>query len=458
MYIITMLLLISVLVLVHELGHFGVARMLGVKPERFGFGLPFGPTIYETMWGETKICVHALLLGGYVSFPDDDPDSKIPKDDPSRLSNRKIWERFLIISAGVTANAILAFLIILFVAGANHSLPSGQYKVFIDSLQAGKNFSSNNINIKKDDEILSVNGIKIDSPFKFIEIAQSSKKHDSYVSSSRFEEQKAKLLKLNPELKNKLSKEEIIPEGIKVKLPKFSAEAALSASEKSLIGASYKPEGEKLNTKQEKLRNSLTDKSIFISNGQTTFNDLTYAISDTVHPVYITVNRNGSNVELKPAYPNENGIIGLKLKSKEISVPVTGPISAVKVSAQYINRNVAYMITGLYQIITGQIPLNNLHGIVAVTKVGSDIIEKRGIWDGLLLTALISIDLAIVNLLPIPALDGGHLLFLIIEKLRGRPVNEQMQETFAKYGFMFLMGLMVLIIFNDLWALVTDKL
>ena len=63
--------------------------------------------------------------------------------------------------------------------------------------------------------------------------------------------------------------------------------------------------------------------------------------------------------------------------------------------------------------------------------MGSDIIQKKGIWDGLLLTALISADLAIVNLLPIPALDGGHLLFLLIEALRGKPVEEKIQETFC---------------------------
>ena len=116
------------------------------------------------------------------------------------------------------------------------------------------------------------------------------------------------------------------------------------------------------------------------------------------------------------------------------------------------------MVKGLWMIITGQIPLGDLHGIVAVTKIGSDIITNKGIWDGLLLTALISIDLAIVNLLPIPALDGGHLMFLFIEKLRGRPVEEKTQEAFAKYGFTFLIGLMLLIIFNDIFALVTNKL
>ncbi len=82
------------------------------------------------------------------------------------------------------------------------------------------------------------------------------------------------------------------------------------------------------------------------------------------------------------------------------------------------------MIYGLYQIFTGQVPLKDLHGIVAITKVGGDIIDNSGIFSGLLLIAIISMDLAIVNFLPIPALDGGHIMFLIIEKLRGKPLDE----------------------------------
>src|SRR5574344_241750 len=104
MYILAMLLLLSVLILVHELGHFGVAKALGLKVNRFGFGLPFGPILYETTWGETKICVHAFLLGGYVSFPDDEEDDELPKDDYRRINNRPVWQRALVVSAGVIAN------------------------------------------------------------------------------------------------------------------------------------------------------------------------------------------------------------------------------------------------------------------------------------------------------------------------------------------------------------------
>ena len=138
--------------------------------------------------------------------------------------------------------------------------------------------------------------------------------------------------------------------------------------------------------------------------------------------------------------------------------PVKNPVQAVSASWNYLQKNVYFMVAGLGMIVTGQIPLDSLHGIVAITKVGGDIIQKKGMWDGLLLMALISVDLAIVNLLPIPALDGGHLFFLLIEALKGKPIEEKVQETFAKFGFIFLLGVMIIIIFNDIFALVTDKL
>ena len=91
-----------------------------------------------------------------------------------------------------------------------------------------------------------------------------------------------------------------------------------------------------------------------------------------------------------------------------------------------------------------------MHGIVAITKVGGDIIEHSGMFYGLLLTAIISMDLAIVNFLPIPALDGGHIMFLIIEKIRGRKLKDETVEKIGTFFFSLLIILMVLIVVNDI--------
>ena len=85
MSIIIMILLLSLLILVHEAGHFFVARALKIKVDKVGFGLPFGKPIFQKKIGDITYCLHWLLLGGYVGFPDDDPDSTVPKDDPDRF-------------------------------------------------------------------------------------------------------------------------------------------------------------------------------------------------------------------------------------------------------------------------------------------------------------------------------------------------------------------------------------
>ncbi len=450
-----MLLLLSVLILVHEFGHFIVARMLGIKVEKFGFGLPFGPTLYETKWGETKICIHSFLLGGYVSFPDDDPDSDIPKDSPERIANRKVWERFLVISAGVTANAIIAYLIVLMVAGFSGSVPANKYALSIEELQEGKTSAARIIGMQSKDEIISANGKQIDSLYKFVGTAKRSGKFNDYITYERHENIINQIRALNPEL----SKDGIIPKGTVIKLPEVTPEEPVDVPEDIFSSyKQYKPQGKYLNEQEKQLRAEIQGKSQYITEENATIAQIAAASGDTVHPINIIVKRNGELVNLPPAFPDEQGILGIKLKVNEVKVIVTSSSDAVIKSWDYLQRNAVYMVRGLWMIITGQIPLNDLHGIVAVTKIGSDIIENKGIWDGLLLTALISIDLAIVNLLPIPALDGGHLLFLFIEKLQGKPVKEEVQESFAKYGFIFLIGLMLLIIFNDIFALLTDKL
>ena len=88
MSIIIMILLLSLLILVHEAGHFFVARACGIKVDKFGFGLPIGPTLFKKKVGDVEILVHAFLLGGYVSFPDDEKDCDLPKDSPERFANK----------------------------------------------------------------------------------------------------------------------------------------------------------------------------------------------------------------------------------------------------------------------------------------------------------------------------------------------------------------------------------
>lgn len=168
--------------------------------------------------------------------------------------------------------------------------------------------------------------------------------------------------------------------------------------------------------------------------------------------------RNDKLVQLPPIYPDKDGIMGIKKGIIEVVYPINNLKDNIEYSYEYIKVNSKLMLYGLAKLFTGDVPMEEMHGIVAITKIGSDIIEYQGFFKGLLLTAIISLNLAYLNLLPIPALDGGHLMFLIIEKIIGKPLDEKVTEIIANIFFYLLIILMFYIIYNDIVALATNKI
>ena len=455
MSIIIMILLLSVLILVHEAGHFLAAKMFKMKVARFGFGLPIGPTLWEKQVGDVKVLVHAFLLGGYVAFPDDDKELDLPADSPDRFTNRPVYQRLVVVSAGVFANVVCAFVLVFLTAALWGHMPSGKYDIYVKDIVAAKEASIWQSGLEKGDKILKINGINATTTAVPILIAQLSKENDGKVDKALVDENLETLRRSN----QTFADDEIIPKDVLIKLPAKKYENIITLSENVLKGLEkYNDPEVKLSEKQIKLRDKINDKNYIISDGELTLNDIAYAISDNVHPINMEVLRNGKTIELKPIYPNKDGLMGIQMEIKEIVIPTKGPKAIIKTSINYLWEQTSMLLYGLYQIFTGKIPLKDLHGIVAITKVGGDIIEHNGFFSGLLLTAIISLDLAIVNFLPIPALDGGHVLFLLIEKLRGKPLDEETVDKIGTAGFMLLIALMVLVVFNDIYALLTQKL
>lgn len=447
-----MLLLISVLILVHEAGHFFAARIFGIKVDRVGFGLPIGPTLFEKKIGDITYCIHAFLMGGYVGFPDDNPESEIPKDDPDRISNRPAWQKIIVISAGVTANVIIAYLLVMSVAFFAGELPSGQYKILAGETVA--NSAARQTGIQKGDQIISVNGIDVTNPMIFIETIRRSKPADGFVQQQDIEAQVKNIMKANPEITNENAP---LTLGMEIKVPKARSEAPVMLPQDFYLRTQKKPDGIALSHKHKDLRDEIAQTDKIYANGEYSVYDIALASADTFHPIKITVKRDKRLVKLKEVYPNKDGILGINLQIGEMFKPVDSFKSLMKMSNDYIVRNTILMVDGLVKLIIGKVSADNLHGIVAIVKLGGDTIKNNGIFDGILLTALISIDLAIINLLPIPALDGGHIMFIIIEKIIGRPLNEEVIENISKIFFLLLLGLMVVIIVNDVFALIMKK-
>ena len=452
MSIIIMILLLSLLILVHEAGHFLAARAFGIKVDKFGFGLPIGPTLFKKQVGDVEVLVHAFLLGGYVSFPDDDKECELPKDSPERFLNKPAWQRAIVVSAGVIANVICAIALVILVAIVSHKIPSGNYEIYAGEIVAPKDASILTSGLEKGDRILKANGCEINNAYSFITIVKNSAKNNGVISIPTIDENFEKLKDLNPGL----SKDEIIPEGIAIRLPQELAKDVITMDKYALKGAKYfkRENSITLDENIKSLEKTLSEKTVYTSDGKYTMYDVAKALSNGVHPINLTVVRNGKIMELNPIYPDEKGIIGIGLSAKETMIDTKTPTAVVKESCNYLWDNTYTMMYSLGQLFTGNIPLKDMHGVVAITKIGGDMIDRSGKASGVLLAALISMNLAILNILPIPALDGGHLMFLIIEKIIGKPLNEKVIETISTVFFSLLIILMIFVVFNDITLLI----
>ncbi len=455
MSIVIMILLLSFLILVHEAGHFMAARMLGIKVDKFGFGLPIGPTLWSKKVGDVEVLVHACLLGGYVAFPDDDKESDLPLDSKDRFINRPVWQRMIVISAGVIANIITAIVLVVLTATLWGKLPSGNYQVYVNKIAAAKTESVWQSGMKQGDIITKINGSDINSSYALSLFAQNSAKSDEKADENFVKQNLEKLMELNPGI----DPQQAFSSGISVKIFNKEQEPPIKISKEALKGYTiYKNPEKGLSKEQIKLRDSIKDGDNYIvSDGTLTLNNLAWALSDGLKPLYITVLRNGKKVKLNPVYPNEKGMIGIVMESKQNLIYTKNPVKIVTASCRYIWEQTYMLVYGLWQLFTGKIPAKDLHGIVVIAKIGGDVIHNSGIFSGLLLTAMISMDLALVNFLPIPALDGGHFMFLLIEMIRRKPVKQETIEVVSNICFLLLILLMILIIFNDVYALVKHK-
>ena len=258
MSVIIMILLIGLLILVHELGHLLTALLFKVKVDKFGIGLPIGPTLWEKKVGSLTLVVHAFLFGGYVSFPDDDKDSDIPQDSPDRLMNKPVWQRAIIFSAGVIANVICAYVLVLMTAVLWHNMPSERFNMFVTDIVAPKEASVWTSGIQKGDQIIKINGSKINTKYAVNLYAMYSASFDGKTKESLAEENYKSLKAVNPAFKE----DELIEKGLIVKLPNN-----LKSEEKVLLNDNilntvelYKPNEIKLSENQIKLRDEFKGK------------------------------------------------------------------------------------------------------------------------------------------------------------------------------------------------------
>lgn len=456
-----MIILISLLILVHEIGHYITARIFGVRISRFGIGMPIGPSWKMFTLGKTDFYLHAFLFGGYVSFVDDIENEEntndenkeiIPADSPERYENKTIAQKLLIVSAGVIMNVIFAVILVMFCAIYYHKLPTPNQNIYVNDFAPKVTSNAKDFDIKKGDKFLKINNIDVKSFYQLTFFTKNSKLFDDYASKDLYEINLKKLKELNPNSNDEFKKD------TEIKLPSSIGEAPLVVNRNVIIGLEkYKKDGIALTKNQIELRNSIYGKTTYKLSEDTSIQDLALALSDSYKPMSITFLRDNKEFTVENIKLGKEGLLGISLMLEDINAPTKTPKQIVVNSFNYIYTTTSTMLFSLWQLITGKVSASDMHGVIAVVKVGGDIIASKGMLNGILLTAMISINLAIMNFLPIPALDGGHVLFLLIEKFTGKKPSKEASEKINNFFFILLIILMISICYNDIFALVTKK-
>ena len=340
------IIILGVIVLVHEFGHFIFAKMFGIYVYEFAVGM--GPKLFhwKSKKGETEYSIRAIPIGGFCSLAGEDLDNddkvKIPSE--RRLQSKPAWQRFLVMFFGAGNNFVLAFILLLVIAlgwGAVSSKP------VISELVA--NNPAEQAGLEVGDTILKINGHKIKSS---------------------------------------------------------------------------------------------DDVSIYLQ------------VEDKSKPITFTIKRDGKeyNIDVKPIKEEIDGSSVYRVGIVSKGDVKHGFISSIQFAFSKMGSLFRQMIITFKGLFTGGLSVNQLSGPVGIYNIVGEQ-ASLGFENMLYLIALLSVNVGFINLIPLPAFDGGRILFLIIEKIKGSPVKAETENKIHTIGFILLLALMLYITFNDILKL-----
>ncbi|WP_392564782.1 RIP metalloprotease RseP [Orbus wheelerorum] len=427
------LITISILVTVHEFGHFIIARFCGVKVECFSVG--FGKKIWShTSTKGTEYTLSAIPLGGYVKMLDGRNQPLNEEQKKFAFNHKSIIKRTAIISAGPIANFILAIIVywVIFQIGIM------TYPVKIAGTVI--NTPASIVNIPQGAELKSIAGIKIESWADVNSALIGEMGNSDLVLSYTINSDK--LYKKIVNIKNwqfDIEKESpitafgLIPAPVAI-YPIISAIVDNSAA----VAAGLEVNDEIIRYNNQDYDN-WNNFSQLIKKGDLI--TLTIKRKNEIFTLNLqpklSVNEKGETVGIAGIYPSNNTIV------KQYDI-----VGAFVKGFEQTGLTIKQVTRSFYQLVTGVISIKNLSGPISIAK-GAGKTASYGIVPYLFFLAFISISLGVINLVPLPMLDGGHLLFLLIEKIKGSPVSNKVQEVFYRVGFILLMIIMGTALFND---------
>ncbi|MEE1675644.1 sigma E protease regulator RseP [Agarivorans aestuarii] len=436
---------LGILVTVHEFGHFWVARRCGVKVERFSIG--FGKALWrKTAKDGTEYVVAMIPLGGYVKMLDERV-AEVPAELRSQAFNNKtLGQRSAVVAAGPIANFLLAILAfwLMYVIGVPSVKPVlGGVAPNSIAEQAG---------LRAGHEIIMIDGQQtLDWESVNLALVSQLGNESMVVEVQDTETQQTQIAYLDIR-QWQLDSEQQSPI-ISIGLQPFSPTISMSVA-KVVDG---KPAAEAGLLEGDKL---LALDGVELAAWQ---DFVTYVQARPHQPIVVDVERLGRSVQLtmtpeaREYQGKESGYVGLAPEVSEFPEKYRidlhyGVFDAFGKSLERTWHLSKLTVSMIGKLVTGVVSLDNLSGPISIAK-GAGATADYGLVYFLGFVALVSINLGIINLFPLPVLDGGHLVFFAIEGITGKPVSERVQEIGFRIGAVLVMALMSLAIFNDFMRL-----
>ena len=432
---------LGVLITVHEFGHFWVARRCGVRVERFSIG--FGKALWRrTDKSGTEYVIALIPLGGYGKKLDERAEPVAPELRHYAFNNKTVGQRAAIIAAGPIANFLFAIFAywLVFIIGVPGVRPVvGEITPNSIAAQA---------QIQPGTELKAVDGIETPD-WDAVRLQLVSKIGDEHTTLSVAQfgsnQRQDKTLDLRhwafePDKEDPVSSLGIRPRGPQIESVLSEVQVNSAASKAGLQAG---------------------DRIVKV-NGQPLTQWMTFVTlvrDNPDKPLALDIERQGSSLSLtltpdsKQVNGKAEGFAGvvpkvIPLPDEYKTVRQYGPFSAILEASDKTWQLMKLTVSMLGKLITGDVKLNNLSGPISIAQ-GAGMSAEFGVIYYLMFLALISVNLGIINLFPLPVLDGGHLLFLAIEKLKGGPVSERVQDFSYRIGSILLVLLMGLALFND---------
>jgi regulator of sigma E protease len=426
------LFVLGVLVFIHELGHFLVARWNGVRVLTFSLG--FGPKILKVQRGDTEYCISIIPLGGYVKMAGENPEDQPTGKDDEFLAKSK-WQRFQILIAGPAMNIVLAvvLLAVVLMQGAD-VLAYLDRPAVVGAVQPGS--PAERAGIRPGDLITQFGTAEI-STWEHLDMAVAARpeREVEVVVTRDGREQRFKVRPDLTELRTRNdARFEVGTIGV---LPDVYPSVLSFVPGKPAESSGLKPGDLILAVDGERM--------VFRS-------QVIEAISKQPgdRPIAFTIRRDGvdQTIAITPYREGDRTLIGLYMNEATRSFKPT-PIEAIGMSIQRNIEMSGLILNTLKDLVTGEASPKQLMGPVGIAQLSGE--SAQAGWIALLaLMASISLNLGLLNLMPIPVLDGGHIFIMAIETISRRDFSLQAKEKMLFVGFVLLMTLMVTVIYNDL--------